>query len=268
MYRDTMPEALGGRPPTVAEQGADKLDSARQRVEDEARSVKHEMGDKSLTQKGKEMYRDTMPEALGGRPPTVAEQGADKLDSARQRVEDEARSVKHEMGDKSLTQKGKEAYRDTMPEALGGRPPTVAEQGKEKLDSGKQRVEDEARTAKEGGKTLLDMGKELYRDTMPEALGGRPPTLTEYGKMSTDEALGHKSLLQKGKEVVRDTMPQALGGRPPTASEEIKDTVDNVRSKETLSEKMEDLSIDNRSQEIGRAVQQECRDRSRMPSSA
>eukprot|EP00456_Euglypha_rotunda_P011295 TRINITY_DN1293_c0_g3_i2.p1 TRINITY_DN1293_c0_g3~~TRINITY_DN1293_c0_g3_i2.p1 ORF type:complete len:189 (+),score=13.24 TRINITY_DN1293_c0_g3_i2:85-651(+) len=136
-----------------------------------------------------------------------------------------------------------------MPEALGGRPPTVAEQGKEKLDSGKQRVEDEARTAKEGGKTLLDMGKELYRDTMPEALGGRPPTLTEYGKMSTDEALGHKSLLQKGKEVVRDTMPQALGGRPPTASEEIKDTVDNVRSKETLSEKMEDLSIDNRSQD-------------------
>jgi hypothetical protein len=254
---------------SVGEQGKEKFDSAKQTAKDETRSAKHEMGgDKSLTEQAKETYRDNMPESLGGRPPTVAEQGKEKFDTAKQRVEDETRSAKHEMGgDKSLSEQAKETYRDNMPESLGGRPPTVTEQGKEKFDSAKQRTEDELRSGKQrvedetrtvgGGKSLLDKGKEAYKDNMPETLGGRPPTLTEQGKQSTDEALGHKSLLQKGKEMFRDNMPQFLGGRPPTASEELKDTVDSrqpevdnaSRSKESLSGQMEDLSIDNRPQD-------------------
>eukprot|EP00456_Euglypha_rotunda_P053558 TRINITY_DN4323_c0_g1_i1.p1 TRINITY_DN4323_c0_g1~~TRINITY_DN4323_c0_g1_i1.p1 ORF type:complete len:378 (-),score=87.42 TRINITY_DN4323_c0_g1_i1:30-1085(-) len=300
-YRDAMPESLGGRPPTVAEKGKEKLDSAKQRIDDEARSAKYETGiDRSLGDKAKETYRETMPESLGGRSPTVAEKGKEKLDSAKQRVEDEARSAKYElgaeqtMGDKAkeMGEKAKETYRDTMPESLGGRPQTIAEKGKEtldsaryegerKLDSAKERTDDEIRSAEEGGKSLLERGKELYKVNMPEALGGRPAAFAQQEQ--------DKTLLQKGKEIIQSTIstiPGFLGGRPTTTtttSDEFKDTsamdtthyrdtIDSTQPKDSsLTGQMQDLSIHNRpvpQAEIGRAVQQECRDRSRMPSSA
>jgi hypothetical protein len=265
-YRDNMPESLGGRPPTVTEQGKEKLESAKQTATDETRSAKHEMGgDKSLTKQAKETYRDNMPESLGGRPQTLTEEGKEKFDATKERIQNETRSGK------TLTEQGKEGYRENMPESLGGRPPTVTEQGKEKLGTAKQRIEDETRSAKHemgGDKSLTEQAKETYRD-----LGGRPPTITEKGKEKLDsvkqrtdelrsgehvgdEALGQKSLLQKGKEMYRGNMPQVLGGRPSTVSEEFKDLdstqpeVDNPsRVKESLSGQMEDLSIENRQQD-------------------
>jgi hypothetical protein len=270
-YRDTMPEAIGGRPPTVAEKGKEKLDSAKQRIEDESRSAKYEAGlDRSLGDKAKDTYRDTMPEALGGRPPTVAEKGKEKLDSAKQRIEDESRSAKYEAGlDRSLGDKAKEAYRENMPEALGGRPPTIAEkldsakertddefrsakyEGERKLDSAKERTDDEIRSAEEGGKSLLERGKEIYKENMPEVLGGRPAAFAQQEQ--------DKSLLQKGKEIIKNNIPEFLGGRPTTTtSEELKDTsadtthyrdttIDSTQPRDTsLTGQMQDLSIDNR----------------------
>jgi hypothetical protein len=253
---------MGGRPPTVAEKGKEKLDSAKQRVEDEARSVKHETeGDKSLTEKGKE-----------------------KLESAKERVKDETRDVRE--GDKSLTQKGKEVYKDNMPESMGGRPPTVAEKGKEKLDSAKQRVEDETRSAKKEGKETLDSAKQRVEDETRSAkkegqekldsakqrAEDETRSIKEEGQEKMDSAKQRvedetrsaeherKTLLAHGKEWLRDTLPQGLGGRPPTAIEQEQTAGKSLlqRGKEFVfggqhtsdedhvTQQVEDMSIDNR----------------------
>eukprot|EP00456_Euglypha_rotunda_P087954 TRINITY_DN897_c0_g1_i13.p1 TRINITY_DN897_c0_g1~~TRINITY_DN897_c0_g1_i13.p1 ORF type:complete len:218 (-),score=24.92 TRINITY_DN897_c0_g1_i13:137-790(-) len=210
-----MPEALGGRPPTLAEQGKEKLEHVKQRVDDETRIAKEKIddtkqrvqdetrsaqtevaGQPSLIEQGKELYKEVMPEVLGGRPLTLEEQQQHTVEGA-----------------KSLPAQVKELYKDTMPQFLGGRPPTIAEEFKEMIDNSKQRTHsldgqmkdlsiDNRHEDTVQDKPLTDQLKTMYKENMPEALGGRPETMTEKVKQRMDdEVRSAKEIGQKlGKE--------------------------------------------------------------------
>jgi hypothetical protein len=242
MYRDNMPEALGGRPPTIAEKGKYLFEEGKQRVSDEARVAKEKLSDetqtakerlsdearvakekfdasttttpetrapgteKSIIEQGKEVYRENMPEVLGGRPPTMAER-------AKERVHDEARSVDREVGGggKGLLAKGKELYRETMPEVLGGRPPTVGEEFKAMVDTSKQRTQH------------TDVDRSLDGQMEDLSIDNRPGPV--------EDSIKDKPITQQLKAIYKENMPEALGGRPATISEKAQQRVgDEMRS--------------------------------------
>eukprot|EP00456_Euglypha_rotunda_P019262 TRINITY_DN17099_c0_g1_i1.p1 TRINITY_DN17099_c0_g1~~TRINITY_DN17099_c0_g1_i1.p1 ORF type:complete len:117 (+),score=6.12 TRINITY_DN17099_c0_g1_i1:106-456(+) len=83
--------------------------------------------DQSVTEQVRDVYREKMPEALGGRPATLNEKAVDK--PIVDKIKDSYRENIHKIQDtyQENIHKLKDTYRENMPEVLGGRPPTANE---------------------------------------------------------------------------------------------------------------------------------------------
>jgi hypothetical protein len=146
-----------------------------------------------------------MPEVLGGGYPV---QPAIIQDQSGNIISGEQPSLLEKGKEKLIvaTEKAKETYKETMPEALGGRPATLEESAQP---------------------TLAERAKVTYRQTMPEALGGGYPVQPGIIKDSEHEfrssldewRANQPSLIERAKQTAKETLPEALGGRPPAEGE-------------------------------------------------
>jgi len=127
----------------------------------------------SVTDRAKDTYKDTMPEALGGRP-SMTEHVKDKVEEVKDKVKDKVEGIEG-ITQPSLLVRAKDAYKDTMPEALGGRP-TVGDKVGDKVEE----IRDEAThsTQPSTQPSILERVKHTITETIPEMLGVKPSITT------------------------------------------------------------------------------------------
>jgi len=143
--------------------------------------------------------------------------------------------------DKPLLERAKIAYRENMPEILGGRPASIPEVVKAGLER-EVRAEKEYKEAKAfeelppEQQSMTDKVKHGYKETMPSVLGGRPKAVSEVVdnlkkdvheevdnlKSSYEQGNLEEHVKERAKEVIEEHMPESLGGRPPTFGEKVK----------------------------------------------
>jgi hypothetical protein len=183
-------------------------------------TVQSVLGGATETAKG--LYREHMPEVLGGRAPTFMEK------------------VHGHTTGTSLVGKVKALASETLPESFGGRAPTLTEKltaapsivTKAKIlkeeTMGKPVLKEKVETHQP---SLLTLAKETYKSTMPEALGGRPSlkeNVPEYIETETVPTETSVPLLERAKHTLKQNLPEALGGGYPVQAGIIRDTEGNL----------------------------------------
>lgn len=197
-----------------------KLEAGVEKAKEKLEERKEEnLKQKPVLEQAKIRYRETMPEVLGGRPSSVPEVlgMVKKYEDYADHQKEEAKNFEQlPPEEQSGLAKLKHNYKETMPVVLGGRPTPLHEvvEGavKNKVDNVKKDTQEEVDNMKESYENgnLGEHLKELYKDKMPESLGGRTPAPPTFGEKVKAEV--QKEVGEVEKAVVKNRVNAVLSG--------------------------------------------------------
>jgi len=148
----------------------------------------------SVVDQAKKVFKDNMPEALGGRPPTTAEKIADQVqgkgESTKNRLKEEAESLKETVKDKwnKATEKISDEARSAKEQIKGQAKDSSYGQSKS-TESVKETIKDEGENLAQQMKEKARSAKEQIKDKAKEAADKMKGT-SNYDRPATDKTKG------------------------------------------------------------------------------